>query len=499
MVGAIEIKNLRNIKKLRFEVPDRGVWLLTAGNGAGKTSLLACIRRIGYPNAFPIHFPNSLRSTRLDNHSEGSVTYEINGESVEYAYRGERWTPRPRSNAHLLDRFGYPSVTYMGATGDRITPRPEDFEPRLVRGASRNIISSANRIFDTQKFNDLRIVNLARGVGNDAFVLSVGSNPSSYHSEKHFSLGELCVLKLLKLISSVQNNSMIIVDELEMALHPKAQVRLLEYLNEQAAQKRLTVIFSTHSVTLLKVADRKRIIYLDRQEDGEIKPIVGCYPTYAIGNISYDEETIPDGVGYVEDVFAKDVVSAFLDQFLDEKFPDPSVRPTIKVLPVGGFKEVVSFLDQNRSVLPVTCKQQAILDGDVAQETLVAWRANHNPRLAKFNRLAGHIAYLPWAPEVGMMSYIDGNLAGVEQALRTRFRDNQIRLGASVAAFDKALAGSALRRSAKDAVERAIDYLCQRTGRTPDAVQDDLCREFAKLSWQHYRRDLIPILARLTS
>ncbi len=498
MAGSIEIRNLRNISKLRFEIPDRGVWLLTAGNGAGKTSLLACIRRIGYSNAFPAHFPNSLRSTRLDNHSKGSVTYEINGDSVEYAYRGERWTPRPRSNANLLARFGYPSVTYMGATGDRITPRPEDFEPGRVRSANRSIVNSANKIFDTTKFNDLRTVNLARGVGNDAFVLSVGTNPSSYHSEKHFSLGELCVLKLLKLLHTVENNSMIIVDELEMALHPKAQVRLLEYLDEQSTQKSLTVIFSTHSVTLLKVADRRRIIYLDRQEDGEIKPIVGCYPTYAIGNIAYDEETTPDGVGYVEDLFAKDIVSAFLDQYLDERFNDPSVRPTIKVLPVGGFKEVVAFLDQNRAVLPGTCRQMALLDGDVAQETIVAWRANHNPRLAKFDRLAAHIAYLPWAPEVGVMSYLKANLGAVEQALRVRFRDNQIRLGASVAGFDDTLAGGQLRRSAKTAVDSVLDYLCQKVGRTPEAVQDELCREFAKLSWQQYRPDLIPILVRLT-
>jgi recombinational DNA repair ATPase RecF len=94
MAGTVEITNLRNIRKLRFEIPDRGVWLLTAGNGAGKTSLLACLRRIGHSNAFPLHFPSSLRSERLDNHSGGIVTYEINGDTVEYAYRGERWTPR---------------------------------------------------------------------------------------------------------------------------------------------------------------------------------------------------------------------------------------------------------------------------------------------------------------------------------------------------------------------------------------------------------------------
>lgn len=497
MAGTIEIRNLRNITKLRFEIPDRGVWLLTAGNGAGKTSLLACIRRIGYPNAFPVHFPNSVRSNRLDNHSEGSVTYEINGEAVEYAYRGERWTPRPRSNSHLFSEFGYPVVTYIGATADRITPRPEDFEPRLVRNASRSMIDAANTIFETDKFSALRTVNLAPGVGNDAFVLSIGGNPPSYHSEKHFSLGELCVLKLLRLVRSVPNNSMLIVDELEMALHPKAQIRLLDYLTDQARLKQLTVIFSTHSVTLLKAIDRRKIIYLERQIDGEIKPVYGCFPTYAIGNIAAEEETLPDIVLYVEDLFAKDTVSAFFDQFSNERYQDPSIRPTVKVLPIGGFKEVVAFLDQNRAVLPDRCRQHAVLDGDVAQETLVAWRASNNPRLARFQRLSQQISHLPWTPEVGMMSFFAGHLDQVQQGLRRRFADNQIRIADSVRRYDDSLRGSALRRSAKDAVESLATYLCQKTGRSPEFVQDELCREFASLAWQQYRADIIRLFAPL--
>lgn len=106
MTAALEIRNLRNIHRLRFDIPGPGVWLLTAGNGAGKTTLLACLRRIGQSNAFQNHFPSSLRSERLDTHSQGTVTYEIAGERVEYAYRGERWTPRPRSNSHLFEELG---------------------------------------------------------------------------------------------------------------------------------------------------------------------------------------------------------------------------------------------------------------------------------------------------------------------------------------------------------------------------------------------------------
>ena len=394
MTGALEIRNLRNITRLRFEIPDPGVWLLTAGNGAGKTSLLACLRRIGQSNAFPIHFPSSLRSERLDNHTEGTVTYEIDGETVEYAYRGERWTPRPRSNSHLFNELGYPSVMYVGATADRITPRPEDFDTHNVRAANPAIIDAANVIFETDKFTRLRTINLTRGAGNDAFVLALGAPPYTYHSEKHFSLGELCVLKLLRLLREVQDDSMIIVDELEMALHPRAQVNLLRYLQDQAAAKSLTVIFSTHSVTLLKSIDRRHIIYLDKQDDGEIKAVIGCFPTYAIGNIASDEETLPDIMLYVEDLFARDMVTAFFEKFADERVPDPTARPSTKIVPVGPFDAVMAFLERNRSVLPNRVVQKAVLDGDVANESIAGWRQNDNhAQLAKYQHQEAPVHY----------------------------------------------------------------------------------------------------------
>lgn len=496
MTGTLEIRDLRNIQKLRFDIPDRGVWLLTAGNGAGKTSLLACLRRIGHPNAFQVHFPSSLRSNRLDNHSRGSVTYEINGETVEYAYRGERWTPRPRRNANLFERFGYASVTYVGATADRITPRPEDFDTRHVRAADRGIISVANDIFETEKFSRLRSINLARGIGNDAFVLALGGTPQTYHSEKHFSLGELCVLKLLRLLKDVSNNSMIIVDELEMALHPRAQIRLLRYLEEQALRKSLTIIFSTHSVTLLKAVERQRIIYLEKQDNGEVTPIYGCFPTFAIGNIASEEETLPDILLYVEDLFARDVLTSFFEMFANESFADPTMRPTVKVVPVGGFQEVVAFLERNRSVIPDHVVQKAVLDEDVSSETMVQWRQNDNhAQLSKFQRLAPSVKFLPFTPEVGLMSFIKDNTPAFELNLRQRFHDNQLRISEIVRGFDNSLEGSQLRSAAKAATKDLIGYLEQRTQRSTENVREQLCGEFANHSWDLHRADFLRLLS----
>ena len=495
MPGTIEICCLRNISRLRFDIPDRGVWLLTAGNGAGKTSLLGCLRRIGYANAFPVHFPSSLQSERLDNHAGGTVTYEINGETVEYAYRGSRWTPRPRSNSHLFDRLGYSSVMYIGATAERITPRPEDFDTRNIRAASAAIVDGANLIFETEKFSMLRTINLTRGAGNEAFVLSLGGNPQAYHSEKHFSLGELCVLKLLRLIKEANNNSMIIVDELEMALHPRAQVKMLRYLEDQAAAKSLTIIFSTHSVTLLKTIDRKKIIYLEKQDSGEIKAIVGCFPTYAIGNIAAEEETLPDIVLYVEDLFARDVLTAFYEKFTNERYTDPTARPSIKISPVGPFNAVVAFLERNRSVLPDYVTQKAVLDKDVATDTISDWRQNNNhAQLTKFQRFENDIKYLPFTPEVGLIDHIFQNIQPFQTILRQRCADNLIRIDLIVQGYDTTLQGSQRRHAAKQITNQLIEYLVQRTQRPIDVVREQLCGVFANTSWSEYRGDFMQLI-----
>lgn len=497
MTGKIKIRNLRNIRHLDFELPNQGVWLLTAANGGGKTSLLACIRRIGHPNAFPIHFPNSLQSDRLDNHLEGSVIYEIDDEEVEYAYRGERWTPRPRSHSMLLESFGYPSVTYIGATADRITPRSEDFDPKKIRPVNNEIIRAANLIFDTQKFSNLRTINLSPGVGNDAFVMSLGGNPQKYHSERHFSLGELCVLKLLKLIRSVSQGSLLIIDELEMALHPKAQLKLLRYLEFQAKSKKLTIIFSTHSVTLLKAIDRKFIIFLENNGQGLISVVRGCYPTYALGHIADSEESIPDAVFYVEDMRAKLIIGSMFERFANEDFPDPNSRPTVKIAPVGGFLEVVKFLDQSRAILPEHCRQHAILDADVSEETLEIWRcAQNHDLLARFQRLRDFVHYLPWTPEIGVIQFILDNRDSFQNELRTKFQDNQIHIRDAVARFDPSLQRSELRNSAKTAYNELSNYLVERAGRSLDLVEDEVARAFARLSWQQFRPEFMRLFGR---
>jgi energy-coupling factor transporter ATP-binding protein EcfA2 len=487
--------NLRNIRALTFDLPSQGVWLLTAGNGSGKTSLLACLRRIGYANAFPVHFPSSAESEILDDFSGASVTYSLNDEEVEYAYRGERWAPRPRKNSRLLADFGYPQVIYLGANADRITPRPEDFAPRRVRPAPPTLITAANQIFETNKFNELKVVNLTTGVGNQAFLMKVGENPTKYHSEKNFSLGELCILKLVEGIRDCPNQSLVLIDELEMALHPRAQVQLYRYLEVAAARKRLTVIFSTHSVSLLKTVQRSSIIYLYRDDDGCVDVVRGCFPTYAIGNITIGEEQAPDCVLYVEDEVAKAIVEPVVKLALQERFAANSLFPDVRVIPIGGFDAVVQFLTHHGVLMPEGTRAFAMLDNDVRVETVASWEANgKHQKLADFQRLGNRLDYLPWTPEVGMLEFLRDRRVLAERMIREELGRPMFSL--DQATFDPAngLNGSALRNAAKRIIGQIAEGMGRSAGISRDESMKILCQLFAKEQFDARRNDLLDLI-----
>ena len=98
-----------------------------------------------------------------------------------------------------------------------------------------------NRIFDTDRFNDLCYLNLKRGGRNKAYLIRRPGRSVAYFSERNFSLGELSILKLLIKLKDIQDRSLVLIDELELAVHPRAQVRLFTYISEAVSYTHLDV------------------------------------------------------------------------------------------------------------------------------------------------------------------------------------------------------------------------------------------------------------------
>jgi ABC-type lipoprotein export system ATPase subunit len=474
---------LKGVVSLDFQIPDPGVHFLAGSNGSGKTTLLACLRRLCHPNSFQLHFLSSLQSNRLDTFNGAEVTYTFNAESVTYAYAGERWVPRPRRSSNLVQKFGYTDVLYVGATASRITPRPEDFSTAKLRSASSTIIEAVNSIFETNRFSDLRTINLTTGNKNQAFVLvdrRPGQSRVSYFSEKNFSLGELCVLKLLRELNQCQNGTLVLIDELELALHPRAQIGLVRHLEQLSKEKALTVIVSTHSVTLLKSAERNKITFLEKRENGETVVLKRCFPAYALGGISISEERSPDAVIYVEDEAARAVTEMLLRLCVSDRYTSHTAFPTISVLPVGDFNNVVRFRDKNHAVLPGHVKQWILLDKDVEAEIVAIMDASSNNLMRDaFHRNSTHIRYLPFTPEVGLMKHLSERRSEVLVALRQKCLNHQMQLPPSMVTI-KQTAGPALRQECKQLLRQVIERIRSETTNVSDeGIRDFLYESFA--------------------
>ena len=462
-------------------MPGVGVWLLTGENGCGKTTLLAAIRRIGFSNAFQTHFPASKESKRLDDFSNSTIRYKPKRNAVKYIRGGVRWVPTPRRNATILRDFGYQSTKFIGATPDRIAPREDDFQPRRIRQVPQSIIDAANKIFSTSRFGKLGIVNITRGQ-NPAYIFRYGSgNHVRYASEKSFSVGELCVLKLIKEVEECPNDSLLLIDELEMALHPSAQVELYHYLKRQASAKNLTVIFSTHSVTLIKTAQRKEIIFLKRENDRYVA-LQSPYPSVILGSLASVEERSADIVIYVEDVCAESIVEPLLGYVASEKFGENSlIFPKIAVVPVGGFKEVVAFLKRHNALHRPEIRSFALLDEDVKTETLRQWRQNNNhDMLAWFQRYDGQIKYLPWSPEIGLYDLCKQNVRIFRNELRSLLGDQGLHLHRFDQQKIDEKRGSRKRNATKRWYRDLVDCLCLQTAKDDILVKRALGAMLAK-------------------
>lgn len=273
-------------------------------------------------------------------------------------------------------------------------------------------------------------------------------------------MGELCVLKLIQKTIDCAEDSLLLIDELELALHPRAQIELFNYLTDIAKQKNLTVIFSTHSVTLLKSTPRDNILFLETK-GRKVTTLKGCFPTYALGNIAYDEERAPDIAIFVEDESALHIAETFKDLALARKLGgNNALFPSVQVVPIGPFKNVIQFLDNSSALLSNSTQSFALLDGDVKSETVRDWRrSNNHGELQQLERLKHKIQYLPWTPEVALMKFLSNKREGVQNQIRQATNSNQFNIRRNLICDIPEDAGGDQRRACKRSLRDVTTHM----------------------------------------
>jgi len=146
--------------------------------------------------------------------------------------------------------------------------------------------------------------------GHEGWTILFGTNQySNGYSDAFAGSGESAATLLVHNILQVPEKSLILLDEPETSLHPRAQQRMLEFIAHQAARKSLQVVMATHSIYLAKDLPQKAIRVLVLEEDGT----VAVRTDLSAGEALHEIGTLPAGKTIlVEDERAKHIVVSAL-------------------------------------------------------------------------------------------------------------------------------------------------------------------------------------------
>ncbi|MBR8293534.1 AAA family ATPase [Burkholderia cenocepacia] len=324
----LEIDSMRGWQKQRisFEFP---IVAVIGENGSGKSTILqaaACAyqdaERTFYPSEF---FPE----TAWDN---------VRGVTLTYGYS--------QGSSNFEGTLRKPTTRWLGQTErpERIVKYDDlnRIQPVGARVGYARIAKSAHTEQSAKPFDDDKLQRLSFVMGqkyasarmalssiDDQREIPVITEQNFQYSGYHQGSGQITVSELLR--AELPKYGLVLIDEIESSLHPRAQRRLIRDLAEQCRLQECQIILTTHSPYVIDELPLEARLCILKTSNGRstVKQIVsGISPEFAMTKM--DDDVYPECDVYVEDEAAK----IFLEETLARHGQDVFHRCT--VIPYGS-------------------------------------------------------------------------------------------------------------------------------------------------------------------
>ncbi len=166
-------------------------------------------------------------------------------------------------------------------------------------------------------YTEIRVADHKLYKNNGTSVL-LKTNYNGQYSEANAGSGEIAVVQLVRQIEKAEDYSLILLDEPEVSLHPAAQENMKAYLLDAVKRKKLQVVISTHSPSIINGLPCSAIKLFKTNKDGAF---------YIQEDVNYQEAffNIEDKIDskkiiYCEDEFAKKIIEKTLKQMGKEDY-----------------------------------------------------------------------------------------------------------------------------------------------------------------------------------
>jgi len=362
-------------------------------NGIGKSTIFSALSKVVYRGALMNYFKNI-------GDSSSEITYKYQG-------KVNTWTKNPNwkrtDNNEEIRFFGTfeASILFGNRYADihkskiKNSYKVKKYDLKSADPFVKDNLSNILRDSDSY-YNDLKIISTktqARNLGFEKQIYFLERN-NKLISQFFMSSGELLVLGLLNFINEAVkkrsgHTTLIMIDEIDTALHPSAQLRLIKTLHYVAETYDFCIYFSTHSIPILNFLSSEKIFHIQKSFSGKLEVVNPCYSAYASRNL-HGENIGYDFLVLTEDDLIKFIVEKILKK---NKLHDSKM---IKILPCAGWENTLKFhKDAERSNLAgVNCKIISILDADIQEEYKAKYDKNMKSYLKTFLPLKSIEKYL---------------------------------------------------------------------------------------------------------
>ena len=298
----VEIDRIRGWdgQRVPFNFP---IVAIVGENGSGKSTILQCAASTYQPPQngrrldkgwFASDF---LPRTIWEDVQNGEIKFSVReGERSRTATvrkPGERW----RGNPERPER----SVNYIDL---------RRLQPIVARTGYSKLAKDATKEMSAETFDKPKLARLGQIMGrafgatrmaltdaDDKRIVPVFQDRDQTYSGYHAGAGQMTVAEFLRV--EAEQYSLLLIDEIETSLHPRAQRRLIRDLAEMCRERDMQIIVTTHSPYVLAELPLEARVYLMQGEGGR-HVMTGVSPEFAMTKM--DEYPHPECEIYVEDI-----------------------------------------------------------------------------------------------------------------------------------------------------------------------------------------------------
>jgi predicted ATP-binding protein involved in virulence len=234
-----------------------------------------------------------------------------------------------------------------------------------AKASASSLISSTNtaRIEKYMSYvleEKFTLNKLAQHLDKDIFKYSTTNEYSSYNA----ATGEEVLLKII--IDSVEApaNSLILIDEIEVGLHPKIQRRLISVLNNISRNENKQFILTSHSPSILSSVPEKSRVFIEKTSSNDFKSIPNISVNAALSKM--DSMSYPLVDLYCEDTEAKKIIQKAISS-IQTDMKVTNFSDLINIIPSGAADLTYSYFKAHQATYPfkrIRTGYACVLDGD---------------------------------------------------------------------------------------------------------------------------------------